>query len=246
MALAQLNFGDRYRQVAIGRSDVALNTTSRAVLVDPNPRAALIGYDDVNKIAVHLDQDAMIKYRIPGRTNYLFLIARLSTDMNGRIVDTKFQLEYVRLSDRQYESFCSAVDEIGEFTSITLKKIPQGEYAYIQLNPSKKEPIDSEILEAISGLDVESCWTLVEMDCAKTVEQYEEILAKRANSGGVAISQGNQQRAVSQGNQQRAVSQGNQQRAVSQGNQQRAHTNQVENPQVSSAPKDEFDDVTDF
>lgn len=183
----QLPMGSFVRSISIQRSAVSNGAKGRAVLIDPSPRAIYLAYDNANKCAILADQDAVIKYRLTPRTYYLFLLARLNTDMKGTQVGDEIVVEYLRLSDNIYEGFIDSYSEMDQVNSIILKPVTKKgnngqDFSYVEPIPSKDAATDA-VYDAIEKMDVEALWQLVQIDCGKTVEEYEAILAAKPVAG---------------------------------------------------------------
>lgn len=183
----QLPMGSFVRSISIQRSAVSNGARGRAVLIDPSPRAIYLAYDNANKCAILADQDAVIKYRLTPRTYYLFLLARLNTDMKGNQVGDEIVVEYLRLSDNIYEGFVDTYTEMDQVNSIILKPVTKKgqngqDFSYVEPIPSKEAATDA-VYDAIEKMDVEALWQLVQIDCGKTVEEYEAILAAKPVTG---------------------------------------------------------------
>lgn len=173
--------GSFVKSISISRSNVAKGTKGRAVLIDPNPRAIYLAYDNAHKCAVLADQETVIKYKLSPRTYYLFLLARLNTDMTGKQVNDEFIVEYLRLSENVYNDFIDGYNEMDSVNSLVLKPVTkQGQngqdFSYVAPVASKELATD-EVYAKIEQLDVEALWNLVQVDLGKTVEEYEAILA---------------------------------------------------------------------
>ena len=183
----KLPMGQFVRSISVQRSAVAQNTRGRAVLIDPEPRAIYLAYDNKLKVAVLADQDAVIKYRLSPRTYYIFLLARLNTDMKGTQVGDEFRVEYLRLSDNIYEGFVDSYQEMTAVNSIILKPVTKKgnngqDFSYVEPVPSK-DPATDAVYQKLEQVDVDALWQLVQLDLGKTVEEYEALLAAQPVSG---------------------------------------------------------------
>jgi len=170
MPLVQIKMGDRGKSPMIKRSDVAGGTKGRAVLLDPNPRCAVVAYDEDQKMTFYADQETVIKYKLRGNVYYLLLIARLNTDMKGDVIGDDFVVEYLRLADKEYAKVADAMEE-QECNSILLTKEVKGEYSYVIATVSKKG-VPNEIISKLQDLDLEPLWSMVEADVARPIESY--------------------------------------------------------------------------
>lgn len=179
--LLSVPLGTRIKSATVGRAVVAENTRGRAILIDPNPRATYIAYDDSVKAAVYVDQESSIRLGLSPNTYYLFLLGRLNTDMKGRIIGDEVVVEYLKLSDKQYEEFCEAYSEMDNVNSVVLKleskKTQKGDFSFVKMTPSKEKP-SQEVYEKIQNLDIEQLWKLVEVNCARSEEEYCKLLAR--------------------------------------------------------------------
>jgi hypothetical protein len=187
LSFQPVQMGGFVRNISVGRANVAQGTKGRAVLVDPNPRAIYLAFDNVNKCSVLADADSVIKYKLNPRTYYVFLLARLNTDMKGTQVGNEIVIEYLRLSESVYQDFVDAYNEMPSVSSIILKPVVKKgnngqDFSYVSPVPSKDEATD-EVYDKIDKLDVEALWQLVQLDLGKTVEEYEALLELKPVQG---------------------------------------------------------------
>lgn len=172
--LIPIQLGATVKSPSIGRADVASGAKGRALLISPNPVAVFIAYDEDLKTRVYVDQEAVIKYGLRPITYYMFLIARLNTDLAGNIIGDSFLIEYVKLGTSQYQEFMDLYNEMDAVNSILLRKEAKGEYSYLKVTPSK-ERASEELYDRLGQLDLGPLWQLVQIDAAKTLEEYERI-----------------------------------------------------------------------
>jgi hypothetical protein len=190
MSLVPIQMGNVIKSASIKRADVAQGTKGRAVLIDPNPRAANIAFDNDLKMAVYVTQEDVIRYGLSPRTYYMLLLARLNTDMQGTVVGDGFIVEYVKMSDTVYDEFMDHYVEMENVNSITLKKESKGgganSYSYV-VPMASKEKVDPAILAKIAELDAEALWSLVTVDCARPIEDYVKALSKANEASGQQV-----------------------------------------------------------
>lgn len=190
--LMPIKLGTRVKSATVNRAVVAPNTRGRAVFIDPNPRATYIAYDNAAKAAVYVDQESAIRLGLSPITYYLFLLARLNTDMKGNVVGDDFVVEYLKVSDKVYEEFMDSYNEMEVVRSVVLKlevkKSQEQDFSFTKMVPSKDPAMDTT-LEKIKTLDVEQLWAMVQANCARSEEEY------------LKIKEGGNQQAVGQGRQ---------------------------------------------
>lgn len=186
--LMSISMGSVVKGASIRRSDVAEGIKGKGVLIDPNPRATYIAYDQDNKVSVFVDQEAVIKHQLTARTYYIFLIARLNTDMKGNIIGDDLTIEYLKLSDDVYLEFADAYEELmPNVNTVALKKEAKGTYSFVKVTPSKDLASDA-VYDKIEGFDLNALWSLVELDLAKSLVQYEAMLAKQPGVSAAPIN----------------------------------------------------------
>lgn len=195
--LSPVRFGSMVKNVTINRSEVADNCVGKAILLKNDPEYAHIAFDQTNKCAVYVTQDDIIKYGLSPRTYYIFLIARLNTDMMGNVHGDDFVVEYLRLSDNVYQEFVTNAEEIwdssddDEIRMIKLKKETKkgngADFSYVKPYAMGKREVPSpslinKIKELRNSPALDKMWELVDINCAKSIEEYEKILEGNQNS----------------------------------------------------------------
>lgn len=183
--MQRVKLGTKVKPLGINRLDVAEGYKCRAVLIDPDPVVKFIGWSEELKRKVELNQDLVIKYGFRPMTTYYYLVAKLNTDMNSNIVNDQFTVEYLQLSENVNNEFIDSLNEMPNFTSLSLskvKKVAEGrDYSYIKVIPSSVT-IPQGILDQIEQIRstegaVESMWKLIDAQTSITPEQFERLLA---------------------------------------------------------------------
>lgn len=182
--MEHVTIGTKVKPLGINRTNVADGITARVVLLDPNPCMKYIGWDDVLKRKVELNQEMIIKYNFKRPvTCFYYLVCRLNTDMNGKISNNQFVIEYLQLSENLNNELSDAILENPDFTSFKLSKVskkgPQGQdFSYIKVTPSNF-PIPSEIQDDLAKLrsneSLAALWTLVDKSTSISPVEYEAL-----------------------------------------------------------------------
>lgn len=183
--MKQVKIGTRVNPLGINRVVVADNAKCRAILIDPNPRMKYVAWDDSIKRRVEVDQAMVIKYGLRPMTTFYYLVAKLNTDMNGVVVDDKFVVEYLTLSESVNNDFADAVAENPKFTSLLLTKvIKKGDngkdFSYVKPTPSTNQEISEEIEAALDKIRntegaIEGMWAIVDASTSINRQQYEAL-----------------------------------------------------------------------
>lgn len=172
--------GDRLKSIAINRADVATGTVGRALLLDPQPQACYLAYDSQRKRMVFCDQEMAIKYKLSPRATYLYLIARLNTTMRGEVAGSDIVIEYLSLSDKVYEAFDDAVQEMDHVATLKLKKEASSPtFSYVKPIPSKEEVPEifmKPIQEQLSKMNINQMWQMIQNNIAMSPEDYEKLV----------------------------------------------------------------------
>lgn len=189
--MQKVKLGTRVQNLGINRSEVADNVVARAVLIDPDPRVKYIGWDAVRKRAVEVDQDMIIKFGFKPMTRYYYLIARLNTDMMGKVVGDQFQVEYLQLSDSQNNDFALAINEMGNFKSLVLQKVKKmgpdnKDFSYLKVTPSNQDA-NPETIRAIETMRqqasaIDAMWKLIDASTSLSKVEYYRLLQEESKS----------------------------------------------------------------
>lgn len=172
----------------INRSNVAEGFPGRAVLLGENcVFAKAQAYDDRIKRSIEVDQEAILKYRFEKVLSYYYiLIARLNTDNRGNVVSDDVVIEYLRLSEKQWDDLTISMNEMGSFTSLLLTKVKQTgndgkDFSYVEVKLSNYKEIPQAVFAKVEQMVqtenfVQSIWGMVDAATTITVEMYEQKL----------------------------------------------------------------------
>lgn len=172
----------------INRSNVAEGFPGRAVLLGENcVFAKAQAYDDRIKRSIEVDQEAILKYRFDKvLTYYYILIARLNTDNRGNVVSNDVVIEYLRLSEKQWDDLTISMNEMGSFTSLLLTKVKKTgddgrDFSYVEVKLSNYKEIPAAVSAKVEQIVqtenfVNSIWGMVDAATTITVEMYEQKL----------------------------------------------------------------------
>lgn len=172
----------------INRSNVAEGFPGRAVLLGENcVFAKAQAYDDRIKRSIEVDQEAILKYRFDKvLTYYYILIARLNTDNRGNVVSDDVVIEYLRLSEKQWDDLTISMNEMGSFTSLLLTKVKKTgddgrDFSYVEVKLSNYKEIPAAVSAKVEQIVqtenfVNSIWGMVDAATTITVEMYEQKL----------------------------------------------------------------------
>lgn len=193
----KLTLGSKIKNSAIQRSSVADNFTARAVLLGLDQiYAKQVAYDSNIKSTVEVDQEAILKYRFSRAIIYYYIpVARLNTDIYGRVVSEDFTIEYVRLTEGQYEEFARQATEMGTFVSVCLKKVAKKgangqDFSYVDVTPSNygaNGEIPQAVFAKLEQMNAtpgfsEGVWSMIDLATSISVAEYEKVLAESANA----------------------------------------------------------------
>lgn len=172
----------------INRSNVAEGFPGRAVLLGENcVFAKAQAYDDRIKRSIEVDQESILKYRFDKvLTYYYILIARLNTDNRGNVVSDDVVIEYLRLSEKQWDDLTISMNEMGSFTSLLLTKVKKTgddgrDFSYVEVKLSNYKEIPAAVSAKVEQMVqtenfVNSIWGMVDAATTITVEMYEQKL----------------------------------------------------------------------
>lgn len=172
----------------INRSNVAEGFPGRAVLLGENcVFAKAQAYDDRIKRSIEVDQEAILKYRFDKvLTYYYILIARLNTDNRGNVVSDDVVIEYLRLTEKQWDDLTISMNEMGSFTSLLLTKVKKTgddgrDFSYVEVKLSNYKEIPAAVSAKVEQMVqtenfVNSIWGMVDAATTITVEMYEQKL----------------------------------------------------------------------
>ena len=144
-------------------------------------------YDDRIKRSIEVDQEAILKYRFDKvLTYYYILIARLNTDNRGNVVSDDVVIEYLRLSEKQWDDLTISMNEMGSFTSLLLTKIKKTgddgkDFSYVEVKLSNYKEIPQAVFAKVEQMVqtenfVNSIWGMVDAATTITVDMYEQKL----------------------------------------------------------------------
>ena len=184
----QIPLGGKMESPNINRSNVAEGFPGRAVLLGENcVFAKAQAYDDRIKRSIEVDQEAILKYRFEKVLSYYYiLIARLNTDNRGNVVSDDVVIEYLRLSEKQWDDLTISMNEMGSFTSLLLTKVKQTgndgkDFSYVEVKLSNYKEIPQAVFAKVEQMVqtenfVQSIWGMVDAATTITVEMYEQKL----------------------------------------------------------------------
>lgn len=184
----QIPLGGKMESPNINRSNVAEGFPGRAVLLGENcVFAKAQAYDDRIKRSIEVDQEAILKYRFDKvLTYYYILIARLNTDNRGNVVSDDVVIEYLRLSEKQWDDLTISMNEMGSFTSLLLTKVKKTgddgrDFSYVEVKLSNYKEIPAAVSAKVEQMVqtenfVNSIWGMVDAATTITVEMYEQKL----------------------------------------------------------------------
>lgn len=184
----QIPLGGRMANPTVNRSNVAEGFPGRALMLGPECiYAKALYYDERIKRSVEVDQEAILKYRFDKViTYYYILIARLNTDNRSEVVSDDIVLEYLRLSEGQYETLCTEINEVGNFSSLILTKIKKTgndgkDYSYTEVKVSNYNRIPEGAKAKVEKMVatpnfVQNIWEMVDASTSITVDMYEQKL----------------------------------------------------------------------
>ena len=201
----RIPLGGRMANPTVNRSNVAEGFPGRAIMLGPDCiYAKALYYDERIKRSVEVDQEAILKYRFDKvLTYYYILIARLNTDNRSEVVSDDIVLEYLRLSESQYETLCTEINEVGNFTSLILTKIKKvgqdgKDFSYTEVKVSNYNRIPESAKAKVDKMVatpnfVQNVWEMVDASTSITVEMYEqklnEYFKEQAAKAGQAVPQ---------------------------------------------------------
>ena len=209
----QIPLGGRMANPTVNRSNVAEGFPGRALMLGPECiYAKALYYDERIKRSVEVDQEAILKYRFDKvLTYYYILIARLNTDNRSEVVSDDIVLEYLRLSEGQYETLCTEINEVGNFSSLILTKIKKvgqdgKDFSYTEVKVSNYNRIPEGAKAKVEKMVatpnfVQNIWEMVDASTSITVDMYEQKLneyfkEQAAKAGQAAPQQTYQQMPV--------------------------------------------------
>lgn len=184
----QIPLGGKMESPNINRSNVAEGFPGRAVLLGENcVFAKAQAYDDRIKRSIEVDQEAILKYRFDKVLSYYYiLIARLNTDNRGNVVSDDVVIEYLRLSEKQWDDLTVSMNEMGTFTSLLLTKVKKTgddgkDFSYVEVKLSNYKDIPQAVFAKVEQMVqtenfVQSIWGMVDAATTITVEMYEQKL----------------------------------------------------------------------
>lgn len=197
----KIPLGQKMESVTVNRSNVADGIPSRALLLGEECiYGKQLAYDPKVRRSVEVDQEALIKYRFDRVFEYYYiLIARLNTDMAGRVVSPDVTVEYIRLSDKQYNDLVTSMNEMKTFSSLLLNKVPKrgekGEdFSYVDVKLSNYDDIPKAAFAKVEQMVntpgfVDGIWSLVDAQTSITIEEYERRLAELEKDSNAAQAQ---------------------------------------------------------
>ena len=189
--MLNLKMGEKAPSFTVGRSTVSESSVGRLLLLDPNPRALAIGFDNILKRSVRCTQQEALGNKMEPRIQYYLLCARLNTDMKGNVTDDTLVVEYVQMAESVYKEFAELYNEMGDFLSIQITKESKGQYSYIKVKPSNSNavPRTGVIIEKVNALKqnaefIEAVWEFIEAKTTISFEEWMEARKQKAKENG--------------------------------------------------------------
>lgn len=179
--MEQVALGTRVNRLGISRVSVAEGSKCRVVLLDMNPCMKHVAFDDEVRRSVEVDQDMCIKYGLRPSPTFYYLVAKLNTDLAGRVIGDRFTIEYLQMSENQNNEFADAIQEQGIPKSLLLTKLKKmddkgRDMSTIKTTPSNYDPLkeDSQLAAKIEAVRnnkelIENTWKLI--DAATTISK---------------------------------------------------------------------------
>lgn len=183
--MEKVPFGSIKQALGINRANVADNMKGKAILLDPDPAFKNVAFDDRVKRSVEVTQEMVLKHGLNPRSVYLFLIARLNTDMKGNVIGDDIVIEYVQFSENLYRNYVDAVEATGvPMNGMVLKKVSKSvdgrDFSYVEGLPAniKVEQGVKEQLNKIVGTAgaIDAMWSMVDAASTTPVKEYEAKL----------------------------------------------------------------------
>lgn len=184
----QVPLGQKIESITINRSNVAEGFPGRAVMLGDNcVFGKILTYDDRIKRSVEVDQDAILKYGFDKVfTYYYILIARLNTDNRGNVVSDDVTVEYLRLSENQWDELTTSMNEMGSFSSLLLTKVTKKgsggkDYSYVEVKLSNYSEIPESVFAKVDKMVntpdfIQNVWNMVDVATSISIQTYEEKL----------------------------------------------------------------------
>ena len=217
-----IGFGDTIQKDGIDKFDCAEGTKVKAMFINyQKPYACTMAFDETIKRYVECDKEMVIKYGLNPSPRYVFLVAKLTTDMNGKILgEQEEKVTYLSMSNKQYEHFVESSYNLGGWDGfVTLTKVKQKgnntDYSYIDAMPASSnaqgfDQISQVLMARLNQLATDEnlligSLRLVNQAMGLNKQQYEERIAKlkasndkdgNTNQGGTT----NQGNSLPQGN----------------------------------------------
>lgn len=184
----QVPLGQKIESITINRSNVAEGFPGRAVMLGDNcVFGKILTYDDRIKRSIEVDQDAILKYGFDKVfTYYYILIARLNTDNRGNVVSDDVTVEYLRLSENQWDELTTSMNEMGSFSSLLLTKVTKKgsggkDYSYVEVKLSNYSDIPESVFAKVDKMVntpdfIQNVWNMVDVATSISIQTYEEKL----------------------------------------------------------------------
>lgn len=182
--MEKVALGTRVNRLGIPRVSVAEGSKCRVVLLDENPRMKHVAYDETIRRSVEVDQDMCIRYGLRPSPTFYYLVAKLNTDLQGRVIGDRFTVEYLQLSETQNNEFADAIDEQGIPNSLMLTKLKKTDQngrdlSTIKVTLSKQDPLaeDANLAAKVNAVRnntelIENSWKLIDAVTTITKDNY--------------------------------------------------------------------------
>lgn len=181
--MEKIKIGQTAKKFGIPRCTCADGAKCRVALIDPDCVTKWIAYDEIARCYVEVTQEISQKYGLKPKPIYLFMVAKLNTDLQGRIVGNQFSVEYLQLPGKTYEEFADTVTENPNFSTILLSKVKQKgddgkDFSYLRATASAATIEDESLLAKLDELRnnvefLEGTWAMIDSATSVSPEVYE-------------------------------------------------------------------------
>ena len=189
-----LSFGNTVSSLTINRVNIDFNQVGYVVLLDNRVLAKQVAYFEGFGY-VEMTQEDVINTGKNASTCYIMLAARLNTDQRGTVYGDDITVEYMRMSQRQYNSLCAGFQAVPGATALMIRKernvnaqgkdVSSVSYtpAMLELSPAVVQKL--ELLRA-NPATIQGLFTQVDSLTGVPIAKYHEWLAAKAGQGAVA------------------------------------------------------------
>lgn len=181
--MERIKIGQTAKKFGISRCTCADGAKCRVALIDTDCVTKWIAYDETARCTVEVTQELSQKYGLRPKPIYLFMVAKLNTDLSGRIVGNQFTVEYLQLPGKTYEEFSDTVNENPNYKTILLSKVKQKgddgkDFSYLRATASAAEIDDPTLLAKLDELRnnkefMDGTWAMIDAATSVSPEVYE-------------------------------------------------------------------------